>query len=612
MTVIKKFTTLLLLATMCIAGGSCKNGSNSSDSLNESESTYQPASSENSESSENTYMPDSLDKEFLADTLESKHTLKFDENGQFKVLVFSDLHLKTGGIPAVMDASIKKLVDREDPDLIILNGDNIQDTEIQSRATMRAVVNEAVDYIEERQIPWMHVFGNHDSESGFSRLEQQRVYEGFEYCISKAGEKSLTGVGNYVIPVYGSNDDTVKFTVWGLDSGDYLSAEDKEGLFPLHSAFNGYRDIVYNYIHYDQIEWYVKISKLLQEQNDGKIVPGLMSFHIPLQEFYTAWINRESLTWNGEKREVIAASPHNSGLFNALYSRGDIKAVVSGHDHKNNFMVEYGGIKLCYASTVSTNTYHDADIHGARVFVVNEDDPSNVETYISYVAETIEDENVGTIESGHTYDFESAAPTLTLSSWPNDTSPGVYPEEISAQVFDGVGRNGSKGLGVTRQKYHEDNGGRNIEVKWDDASYGKLGENKYLMVWMDLAANELDFRKSCFGLLREYNNTAPYATDNYDTPSSFYYKADGSDTWVEQKTGSDGCIGEADNSSVKNYKGWFAFPIENMLQSGSGAQLTSESIITGYYFYLSLATEAMTGKYVYIDDVTLVKDYKTY
>ncbi len=318
--------------------------------------------------------------------LESKYTLRFDENGQFKILVFADMHLQSSGMSDYMEDCIRTLIDREAPDLVILTGDNVADTSIADDDTFRATVNAAMDYVESKKIPWMHVYGNHDSEGSYTREQQQKVYESFDYCISKTGE-DLTGVGNYVIPVYASRGNKVKFAVWGLDSGAYMSEADRKAMFPEESAFGGYSGIYYDYIHGDQIDWYVNASKLLQEYNDGEAIPSLMAFHIPLQESYTAWINRAGLEWTGEKREDVCASSHNSGLFGALLARGDVKAVVNGHDHTNDYMVNYGGIKLCFSSNFSTNTYGDEDMHGARVFVINESDPSNVETYMSYVVE---------------------------------------------------------------------------------------------------------------------------------------------------------------------------------------------------------------------------------
>ena len=109
-----------------------------------------------------------------------------------------------------------------------------------------------------------------------------------------------------------------------------------------------------------------------------------MAFHIPLQESYVAWRNRKNLESTGSKLEDVCASPYNIGFFEVLRNYGDIKAVVNGHDHTNDFMVNYAGIKLCYATTV-TNTAYGGN-KGARVFVINESNPAQVDTYISYLS----------------------------------------------------------------------------------------------------------------------------------------------------------------------------------------------------------------------------------
>lgn len=324
------------------------------------------------------------DNELLEHTLESKVRLSFDENGEFRVLVLSDLHLTFEGPDEEMQGFIKELIDREAPDLVILNGDNITDERLTDSESLRACLEKAVAYIEEQSIPWMHVYGNHDEDYGYFRGNQQEVYESFDMCLSKRGDEDVYGIGNYVIPVYRRDSEDIGFAVWALDSGNYLTYEDKMSLFPNESTYGGYSQTTYDYIDGSQIEWYVNTSKQLEEYAGGKVY-GMMAFHIPLQEFYTAWVNRESLGYTGDKREDICASAFNSGLFAALRYRNDIKAVVCGHDHINDFMVNYGGIKLCYASTISNTSYFDENIRGGRVFVINQDDPGNIDTYMSYV-----------------------------------------------------------------------------------------------------------------------------------------------------------------------------------------------------------------------------------
>ena len=69
----------------------------------------------------------------------------------------------------------------------------------------------------------------------------------------------------------------------------------------------------------------------------------------------------------------------------------------------------------------------------------------------------------------------------------------------------------------------------------------------------------------------------------------------------------DGCFGATQNSSVAGLKGWFAFPLEDMLKGGEA--LTGDSVVTGFYFYASYAAAEMADKEFYLDNFMLVSDY---
>lgn len=537
----------------------------------------------------------------LNELLRNKTQLRFDENGQFKIMILADLHIPSGGLSRSIMNNVKTMVEREDPDFVILTGDNVV-ADIWTEKIFKRTLDGLAEYFEEKGIYWMHVFGNHDGEMAMSKEDQQAVYESYDYCLSKDTDKELSGVGNYVIPLYGSNSDEVKFVLWGLDSGDYLSPEEQAALYPAGAtSFGGYTGTNYAFIQQDQIEWYKETSELLQANNNGELVPGLMAFHIPLQESYTAWLNRETLEWEGERNEAVCSSAHNSGLFEVLRARGDVKAIINGHDHVNNYMVNYGGIKLCYAGTLTNTTYHDEAKWGTRVFVINESNPSDVQTYLNYLDESlnVKPEDALPALSGVVEDFEGEAPQFTISGFNGASDNGG-----KAEIVADKGVNGSNALAVSRTTW---SGKSNVEVIWDMDAVGSVGENKYLVVWMDLSANDVDFRKAGFGLLANNLNSSPYRTDDFDSPSPFYYKAEGSDEWIAMSTGGDGCFGVEQDSSVKGFKGWFAFPLENMLRGV--LSLKPQTTITGLYFYMSPSSESEINKPVYLDEMQLVVDF---
>ncbi|MBQ4349711.1 MAG: metallophosphoesterase family protein [Clostridia bacterium] len=548
---------------------------------------------------------------------EPRHPLRFGEEGEFHILVFSDIHGAGPKLSTLAKTNIALLVEREDPDLVLFDGDNTWG--LRDEATLRSCVADMTEILEERQIPWAHVYGNHDAEgSNVPKADQQKIYESFDWCVSQSGDPSLPGAGNYVLPVYASDGSRILFNVWALDSGQYITTAERASLEPVGGIFQGYANSSYDYIKPSQIAWYRETSQAM-ERYAGEKIPGLMAFHIPLQETYTAWVNRGALEHTGEKREAVCASEVNSGLFAALYERGDIKAVVNGHDHVNDYMVNYGGIKLCYCSTVSETGYCDMDMLGARVFVIREDDPADVETYISYVDESRMKDPAEFLEAdpltpGVVLDFEEYRPEIEKCGWDNNYNDNALVGKITAEIADGHGLDGSAALGVGRLNFGESNEANNTEVKIPLETSGLLGEIAYLRVWMDLTGDgtPIDFRKACFGLVANEMNLMPYRTDDLDSPSPFWYLPDGETEWRRMSHGSDGCFGAAENSSVRGFKGWFAFPVENMLRRGTLEQLTDTSCVTGVYFYYCLSSAEMKGHPVWLDNISLVRDYRTF
>ena len=348
----------------------------------------------------------------LQELLTLKKELRAHEDGSFKVLMFSDIHFYS---PADLQAGkslqyINETIDRENPDLVLFAGDNWWD--LASEAEFREYITILVGHIEEKQIPWAHVFGNHDDENepngwtkSIHQSVQQKICEEFEYCVSKAGEEYLSGTGNYVLPVLSHDGTKIVYNIWALDSGAYAhylssgnltdSFTDNVGATHNNTFYSKYEGIQRN-----QVDWYVETSQLLEEYN-GEKIPAMMYFHIPLQETYTAWKSAHLYGINGTNRtekqynsmqiigtknpdEGICAPTHNAGLFDAAVERGDVKLMAYGHDHVHDFSVVYQGINLCYIPAITTRegvTGANNALMGGRVVELGKD----FNTYMSYV-----------------------------------------------------------------------------------------------------------------------------------------------------------------------------------------------------------------------------------
>jgi len=553
-------------------------------------------------------------KEDLLESLEDEdHVLRFREDGTFRVLVFSDIHGNSATIPQLVRDNIKTLVDREDPDFIMFDGDVTWN--LSTESDLSSFLEGLTGYIEEKEIPWAHVYGNHDDENNaLSRKEQQKVYGSFRYCLSGNDDENISGVSNYVLPVLSNDGERIAFNIWAIDSGTYISEELKAQAMPKESIFKGYPFSSYAYVKTDQIIWYYQTSKMLEAIN-GQKIPAMMCMHIPLQECYNAWMNREKIRWENERNEDFCGSELNSGLFVAARDRGDVKAMVFGHDHVNDFMLDFCGIKLCGCSTVSPLGYWDQSMAGARVLIAYEDG-SEIKTYMSYLNKkkvNLDHKKVQTFNDSLLLSFNEKSPECTLSSFKDDTTEKAFVDEILVSLNKERGLNKSGALAMTRSKFHGEFISDNVEVKIPLESPGKLGDNKYLCVWMDLTGDTkpIEFRKANFGLIANFAETRSYSTDCLDKPSEFYYLADGQEDWVTMNHGDDGCFGAAQQSPVKGFKGWFAFPIENMPQYYTGNRADANTVVTGIYFFWCLNEASMAGEHLYIDQVSLVKDYKT-
>ena len=135
-------------------------------------------------------------------------------------------------------------------------------------------------------------------------------------------------------------------------------------------------------------------------------------------------------------------------------------------------------------------------------------------------------------------------------------------------------------------------------------NYGKLGTNKYLIVWVDFTS--IEFRKACFGLITENGGENPYRTDDYDQDSPFYYLADGTSDWVTLSHGNDGCFGTAQKGGINGYKGYLAIPTQYFREGSS--QLHSNSVVVGIYMYADIKDGSYANKPFYLDNITLAQE----
>jgi hypothetical protein len=108
------------------------------------------------------------------------------------------------------------------------------------------------------------------------------------------------------------------------------------------------------------VDWYAREVERLNAE-EGRTVSSMAFFHIPLQQYRTAYELHEQgsdeVTYffgeNGEKMiDKVCCSDYPSSLFDRMVELGSTKAVFCGHDHYNNMSLEYRGIRLTYGMSI--------------------------------------------------------------------------------------------------------------------------------------------------------------------------------------------------------------------------------------------------------------------
>lgn len=102
--------------------------------------------------------------------------------------------------------------------------------------------------------------------------------------------------------------------------------------------------------------------------------PALTFLHIPPPEFNSSMLSKKV----GVQQEGVSSPSVNSGLFTSLAGAKDVKALIVGHDHINDYCAELFGLQLCYGGGFVYHAYGQAGwARRARVMVVNLDKTEN-------------------------------------------------------------------------------------------------------------------------------------------------------------------------------------------------------------------------------------------
>lgn len=293
-------------------------------------------------------------------------SLKFNDNGKFKIVQFTDVHYKYNNPKSDISLErIKEVIDVEKPDLVVFTGDVIyaKPADKGFQTVMQPLVS--------AKIPFVVTFGNHDDEQGMSRKELMDVLYKIPYNLTDT-VAGLSGESNVILKVASSKGNNNAAILYCIDSNSYSSVDGIGG---------------YDFIKPDQIEWYRQNSKEFTKQNGGMPVPSLAFFHIPLPEFRSA-ATTEGCSMIGTRMEKSCPPELNSGFFTSIKQMKDVMGVFVGHDHDNDYAVNYHGVMLAYGRYTGGDTVYNNLANGARVIELTEGD-SGFNTWIRLAGDQV-------------------------------------------------------------------------------------------------------------------------------------------------------------------------------------------------------------------------------
>ena len=281
--------------------------------------------------------------------LHAQYRFSFHKDGKFKIAQFTDIHWTPRSANCSITAStIESVLQAEQPDIAILTGDVVTDS--PALEGWKSIIQ----IFEKAQMPFAVLMGNHDAEN-MSKDSIYLLLSASPYFVGNRGPVDIKGYGNSIIPIYDSQkQSTISSLLYCFDSNDY----------PENKNYGHY-----DWIHFNQIDWYRRKSQAYTAQNNGKPLPALAFFHIATPEF-NHLIGRKT-TWGRCNEGGTGAPKLNSGMFTSFIECQDIMGVFVGHDHDNDFIGQEYGIALAYGRVTGDDAYGDFK-RGGRIIELHE------------------------------------------------------------------------------------------------------------------------------------------------------------------------------------------------------------------------------------------------
>jgi hypothetical protein len=275
--------------------------------------------------------------------------LRFNQEGYFKIAQFTDLHWSNNSHNVGSTAEvIKSVLVVEKPDLAVITGDIV--TSSPGKEGWLALAK----LFEEARMPWTVTFGNHDEEAGLSLDEIMALLEKQPYFVGENSPANVSGSGNHVLPILSRTGTKISALLYCFDT---------------HNKPPAHKYGEYNWIQFDQIEWYRETSDRFTKNNNNVPLPALAFLHIPLPEYNN--VGRKETTLGHNSGRTWSAEI-NSGLFSSMVEKKNVIGVFAGHSHDNDYIGTEHDIALAFGRITGVQAGGSLE-RGGRIIKLYED-----------------------------------------------------------------------------------------------------------------------------------------------------------------------------------------------------------------------------------------------
>ena len=297
-----------------------------------------------------------------------------------KVMQLSDIHLGGGWMSHKKDAmalnAVAAMITAEKPDFVIVTGDITYAVPIfAGTINNKNGAKIFAELMETLGVYWTATFGNHDQEAYglYDLSEITEFYAQYPHCLMRKGPENIDGYGNQVFNIVKSNG-VITRSLFTVDSHSYTK-DNPLGIF-----------LKYDNVHENQIEWYRETIEKNNNHNRMKLYSSSDSnfakenptagnirtsvfLHIPLKEYKDAWVEYVDAGYKdtvnvihkygtaGESGEIVFHGHVEDNFFETMQELYSTDTVFCGHDHLNNFSLNYKGIQLTYSPTIDYIAY---------------------------------------------------------------------------------------------------------------------------------------------------------------------------------------------------------------------------------------------------------------